>query len=126
MKIRIRDNSIRLRLMQSEVKQLEQQGLIEKHIQFGTEANSLLTYRLEQNSVHTTIQANFINNCITVFIPEQMGKEWAGSNEVSLSNQHTFNEGKELSILIEKDFQCLTDRPGEDESDAFPNPNTEC
>ena len=30
------------------------------------------------------------------------------------------NEDK-LSILVEKDFKCLTDR-SEDESDMFPNP----
>ena len=28
----------------------------------------------------------------------------------------------DLSILIEKDFKCLTDRPNEDESDLFENP----
>ena len=28
----------------------------------------------------------------------------------------------ELSILLEKDFQCLIPREGEDQSEHFPNP----
>jgi hypothetical protein len=31
-----------------------------------------------------------------------------------------------LQILVEKDFACLTPRKGEDDGDAFPNPNETC
>lgn len=126
MKIRIRDNSIRLRLMQAEVKQFDENQIVEAHIQFGPPPDNKLTYRLEKRADITTIQATFTNNCISVIIPEQMGQDWAKSNQVSLSAQQDLDGENRLSILVEKDFQCLTDRVDEDESDAFPNPNTTC
>lgn len=126
MKIRIRDNSIRLRLMQSEVKQFDENQVVEARIQFGANPNNRLTYRLEKSSTATTIQSTYSNNCIVVFVPEQAGNTWAHSDQVSLSAKQQLDGDNQLSISIEKDFQCLTDRVGEDESDAFPNPNTSC
>jgi hypothetical protein len=31
-----------------------------------------------------------------------------------------------LRILVEKDWNCLTPRAGEDDSDSFANPNKSC
>ncbi len=45
------------------------------------------------------------------------------SDEVGMSTQQALADGQSLSILIEKDFHCFTDRPGGDESDVFLNPN---
>jgi len=126
MKIRIRDNSIRLRLMQKEVKQFDENQLIEARIQFGSDSKDILIYRLEKSNTATTIQSKYVNNCITVIVPEKIGTNWANSDLVSLSAQQALDGENQLTILIEKDFQCLTDRVGEDESDAFPNPNTSC
>ena len=45
-------------------------------------------------------------------------EEWANSDRVSLVNKSENG----ISVLIEKDFQCLHKRPDEDESQNFPNP----
>lgn len=126
MKIRIRDNSLRLRLMQTEVKQFDENQVVEARIHFGADSENTLTYRLEKSKTATSIQCTYSNNCISVVVPQQLAAAWANSDQVSLSAEQLLNNEQPLAILIEKDFQCLTDRIGEDESDAFPNPNTSC
>jgi hypothetical protein len=40
-----------------------------------------------------------------------------------MSGEQVLDDGAKLTILVEKDFACLTPREGEDESDMFPNPD---
>ncbi len=47
---------------------------------------------------------------------------WATTNQVSIRGEQQLEDGSTLGILVEKDFQCLTEREDEDESDMFPNP----
>ena len=44
---------------------------------------------------------------------------------MSLRGEQSLGDGT-LSLLIEKDFKCLTPREGEDEYDGFANPNLTC
>jgi len=119
MKIRILENSLRLRLKQSEVKQLAEEGSVNQVIEFGVQ--TALHYTLEK-SASETIKASFSDSRIVVEVPHILAENWAQSNEVSLSETMSIGENKILKVLIEKDFKCLTIRPGEDESDMFPNP----
>jgi hypothetical protein len=121
MKLRIKDNSIRLRLTQSEVEHFQSEGAVEGKTDFGI-GSEPLTYRLE--SVDTTsLGAVFNSGCITVRIPKAMAQKWVETDLVGLSNDVHRDQPY---LLIEKDFACLTVREGEDESDAFPNPNESC
>ena len=124
MKIRILGNSIRLRLTQSEVKNIAEKGKIEERTQFGGMLNSTLIYSLEKKET-TEINADFSNNHIQVVLPEKTADEWANSNQVGIENKIQLSDGSTFRILIEKDFKCLTER-GEDESDHFPNPADSC
>ena len=126
MKIRIRNNSIRLRLMQAEVNQFDENQVVEARIQFGAKPSDTLIYRLEKSDSASLIQSTYSNNCISVVVPQQTATAWANSDQVSLAAQQEIDGETQLNILIEKDFQCLTDRVDEDESDAFPNPNSSC
>jgi hypothetical protein len=49
-------------------------------------------------------------------------QQWAESEQVSIRSDKLLDDGEELRILIEKDFQCLAPRE-EDESDMFPHPD---
>jgi hypothetical protein len=121
MKLRIRGNSIRLRLMQGEVEQLKLKEQIEERVTFpGGES---LIYRLALADV---LYATLAHHTLQVDIPRKEALEWIYSEEISLEEQTLDANGAELRILIEKDLQCLTERVGEDESDAFPNPKKEC
>jgi len=117
MKIRIKGNSLRLRLSQSEIEKVKNEGIVSDSISFG---ESKLIYSL-QSTDSEEIFASFNGEFINVSVPHDIANEWANTDLVSLENNQNLNERGELSILIEKDFQCLVPR-NEDESDLFENP----
>lgn len=127
MKIRIQGNSLRLRLSQSEVARFHETGQVTDGISFGAMPPVALTYKLERSSL-PEITAGFSDNCISVYVPEEQAATWAVSEqEVGLEHLVRFDgSGHSLRVLIEKDFKCLAERSGEDESDNFPNPNLIC
>jgi hypothetical protein len=122
MKLRIRSNSIRLRLSQSEVAQFQTTGAVEESIEFGLSEDNKLIYRLI-SAVNKTIEAEFVHGQITVFVPQALALEWTTTNRIGLGNKQEIGEERTLKILIEKDFSCVERRDGEDDSDAFPYPN---
>src|SRR5687767_7792597 len=123
MKLRINGNSIRLRLLRSEVERFAAEGHVLGETRFGPSA---LRYSLLMSSDAESITARFANNEIEVAIPEKIGREWAVGDAVALENAQTVDDSEPLTILIEKDFACL-DRPDDpDRDDAFPNPQIAC
>lgn len=121
MKIRIKGNSLRLRLSQTDVSQFRQRGFIQDTIVFGIETHQKLTYRLATHE-GSTIEVSYDQEMITVFVPISIGNEWAQSKQVGFSTTLVIDEENVLSILVEKDFQCMQPRPGEDESDLYAHP----
>lgn len=122
MKIRMSDNSLRLRLMQQEVEQFNREGKVMTATQLGPSPAQTLRYSLIKDAEAEVVIATFISNNIEVYVPTKLGEEWAQTERVGIAEQMPLEEGKHLYILIEKDFKCLQERPHEDESDAFPNP----
>lgn len=51
-----------------------------------------------------------------------MVQRWAGPKEVAIRGEQALTGDGALSILLEKDFTCLTPRDGEEDADSFPNP----
>ncbi len=119
MKLRIRDNSIRLRLSQSEVTDFDSFGKVASKIHFG--AGGALTYLIEK-SKSEQIEAAFLGDTIKLTVPTQMATDWAASDQISLETKIPVANGNSLKVLIEKDFKCLAVRPDEDETDMFPHP----
>ena len=119
MKIRIRDNSLRLRLTKGEVKQLANTGDVTCNTEFGHDVK--FTYQIKASD-QAEIIASFNENVISIIVPEEKISHWANSEEVSLRAEQNTLSAEPLRILIEKDFACLIIREGEDDSDAFPNP----
>nr|MBS0038523.1 hypothetical protein [Saprospiraceae bacterium] len=122
MKLRIKGNSVRLRLTQSEVDQFNQKGFFEQRCIFGPAENQQLTYRIEKKDGILDLAADFNLGTVVVFIPTEMGENWAATEEVGMENQQPLSGEDSMRMLIEKDFQCLKPRPEEDESDNYPNP----
>lgn len=123
MKLRIRGNSIRLRLLRGEVAQLAATGKVSETIDFGA---AQLVYTLAATGSSNKISANLAENEITIFVPDAQARDWAESNEVSLAAEQRITQTATLQILIEKDFVCL-DRPDDaDNPDAFPHPSKKC
>lgn len=115
MKIRINGNFIRLRLSQSEVDKFATAGQVGDAINFGDRS---LTYQLANTPKLDQVSVDFDGTNITVQIPQSTAENWTNTDLVGFENA----DQSHVRILVEKDFQCLHKRPGEDESDNFPNP----
>ena len=124
MKIRIKGNTVRLRLTQTEVKDFGMKGLVEEHTHFGTSDDAKLTYSLVKADCKE-LEASFDQNKIEVKVPQNLATVWVNTELVGLDNHGTQQNDDALKILIEKDFACLKERVGEDESDMFPHPEEE-
>ena len=126
MKLRLRENSIRLRLLQSEVIRLRETGKVSETIVFGVNPAENLTYSLRTTAEAAEISARMNGNQIEVFLPLLMAENWAASNEAGLYFEQIINDSETLKITVEKDFVCL-ERPSDaDNSDAFPHPAMKC
>ncbi len=124
MKLRIKGDSLRLRLTQGEVSLLGETGAVEDRVRFGPGA--ALVYRLRRDPAASDVRATFVNGAVEVRVPEKTALAWCTSDEVTLSGTQAAAADAELRIVVEKDFKCLTEREGEDESDHFKNPNASC
>lgn len=118
MKLRMRHNSVRLRLSQNEVKQISEQWRVEEQIDFGTGS---LIYALVASTEATQLQATWDAGTLTIEAPQGEIEQWAKSNQVGLETSQPIGEGKTLRLLVEKDFRCVDERPVED-ADTFPHP----
>jgi len=107
-----------MRLSQSEVDELIESNVVYEMVNFG---KSYLTYQLNLAETNE-VSAVYKNDCISINIPKVMGSKWAKSDQVGIEEIISLNGKGSLSVLIEKDFKCLTDRPHEDEADLFENP----
>lgn len=123
MKLRIRDNSVRLRLTRSEVDALRERGEVVANT--GFPGGRRLQYRVESSPASISPAALFSDNTVTVRLPEAAVIAWATTEQVSLEDVQTLDNGDQLQILVEKDFVCLTSREGEDESDMYPHPEAD-
>ena len=119
MKLRIRGNSIRLRLTKSEVERLGATGGIEDAVEFGT-GSSRLRYELRTTPSGGETRAKFEDHCLSVSIPGGDADSWIRSEQVGIEAMQPIGDGNFLRILVEKDFACLAERAGEDDSDTFP------
>ncbi len=124
MKLRIRGDSLRLRLKRGEVDQIAAGSSIVEETHF---PDSVLTYRLDVSEDHD-ISASFDRGRLVISLPKSKVSDWADSDEVSLSAEQKLTGAGSLTLLIEKDFSCLEPghhRDGEDDEDTFPHPSTQ-
>lgn len=122
MKIRMKNNAVRLRLTRGEVARFAEAGRVEEAIEFGLKPFQQFVYALRSDAEIKEVQAIIENNRITVFVPEARADEWANTNKTGIETEQALGGGKTLRLLIEKDFACLEPRPGEDDRDTFPHP----
>lgn len=114
MKLRIKGDTIRLRLTQSEVAAVARGDVVAET----TSLSEPFVYALETSG--EAFGAAFGDGRMTVNVPRGVAVRWASTEEVSLRGR----EGS-VRILVEKDFACLVPREEEGDSDAYPNPLAE-
>src|SRR5258706_15958300 len=123
MKLRIKGNSIRLRLGQSEVRRLAINGRVDEFTNFGPSVEERFGYTLCSSSEELRVSVIFSDGRIVVCVPTRVIHQWATTNQVSIQAMQRTTENDELRILIEKDFECMEASHGESQDDAFPNPH---
>lgn len=122
MKVRIKGNSVRMRLSKSEVEAFAKEGYVEERTEF---VNSTLIYSVKTTDAET-LSADYTSGNLTVFIPEKLLLQWAFTNVVGLNYNMPLHSGRYLFILLEKDFKCIDAEVTEDQSDYFENPVKTC
>lgn len=122
MKLRIKGNSLRLRVSRSEVTRLLDGDCLEEIIRFSPEPCAKFTYALQQDRLVVRPAVHYTENRVAVLIPADQANAWGITDEVGIAEDISLGDVGTLAILIEKDFACL-DRSDEDNEDTFPNPN---
>ena len=119
MKLRIRDNTLRFRLGQSEVEQLGSDQSVACSVVFGSGQDAHFRYAVRCGTDAPSAQYRKGNIEITI-TPEQQKVLEGGIDGVAFVVET--GADRPLHVFVEPDFQCLNVREGEDESDAFANP----
>ena len=115
MKLRIRGNSIRLRLTGREVDSIGRGEPVEETVDLSPMP---FKYSLTAREA-VKVEAIFDGGNLAVIVPEHEAEAWAKGDAVGIETE----DGAEVRIVIEKDFACVKPRAGEDETDMFDHPN---
>jgi hypothetical protein len=107
------------------VRKYRDEGIAEEAVVFGPSPDNVLLYRLVQSDAADSVAASFTNNELTVLVPTAEARRWTESDEVGIEAVQHVDGAGEIHILIEKDFACLTARPGDNDHNFFPNPAAE-
>ena len=120
MKVRILDNTLRLRVDRSDVDQIGAGSRVLGSTDFP--GGETFRYSLEPAGADCT--AEFRDGIIRIVIAVGAAGTWANDEaQVGIYETLSLPTGS-LSLLIEKDFECLEPRGGENQSNRFTNPKT--
>ena len=115
MKIRIYNDTLRLRVDRTEAEQIGRGETVACATRFAS--GQTFAYRLSVGDTDA-VRADFDQGTIAVILPTATAEHWSSdATEVSI-----VAEDGGLQLLIEKDFECLDPREGEDQSNRFKNP----
>ncbi len=123
MKIRIKGNSVRIRLSKTEVETLAKQGNIEESTHF---PNGAFLYSLKTKNDIDNLSAAITGSTITMYVPESAVADWATNEVVGFDHTLPLGDGDSLYLLLEKDFKCIDAAVTEDQSDNYENPLHTC
>jgi len=125
MKLRIKGDSLRLRVSPSEMTRLLQFGRVDETIHFGPQHDAKLTYALVTSVAdarqNAAISVRYEPQEVAVVVSAAQARSWADGSNVGVYAEIDTGTGK-LDIAVEKDFACL-DKNDEQNEDTFPNPN---
>jgi hypothetical protein len=118
MKLRIRGDSLRLRLSRSELDQLLAEGRVEEHMHVGA---GRLTYVLQTTPDRESVAAELEGTTVRVWVPSGLARDWVETERVGFEAEQR-DADRILKILVEKDFKCLVPRSDGEDQDSFANP----
>jgi hypothetical protein len=126
MKLRLKGNSIRVRLDRRDIERLIDKGRVDDAVRFGP--GLAFSYAVEVGPApHERPKASYNDGRLTIRIDPLDVEEWLAGDRVGFNHQQPVEDGV-VRVLLEKDFACI-DRPQGEEADdayAFPNPSSVC
>ena len=123
MKIRIKGNSIRLRLSKTDIQQLREQGSVQERTVIS--ADVVFSYTLEHRAAAAEMGASFSAGELTIWLPSHQALQLTESGQMGVQGFQQNGDNNPLFLLIEKDLQCL-ENTNEDQSDMYDNPKKSC
>ena len=120
MKLRIKGNSIRFRLTQSEVEELNKKGHVEDLVNFGDGVKFIYEIKADLNK--NILEPVFKANKISVLVCQDQISQWALTDKVTIKENYINSDGDEVIVMIAKDFKCLS-LIDEVEFDMFHHPS---
>ena len=121
-KLRIKGNSLRLRLTRSELDELIIGGRVEETIYFGAGERSKLVYALVCSPDAAAVAVQFEFPKIFVILPAAAAESWRASGQTGIYSNVDLGSRGALEVSVEKDFACLHGTDAE-RADSFPNPH---
>jgi hypothetical protein len=97
MKLRIRGNSLRLRLTKSEVAEIGAGGTVEETVEFGGEPPQRFIYALMSTDNVENPTAVFDAGRITVFISKAQAGEWSRTNQIGIEAEKSIGAANQLT-----------------------------
>ena len=124
MKLRINNQSIRLRLSQKDIVNLGANNNISEPLYWGPQENDILVYKLTLIKEGLS-QVKITSKEINVMVLKSEITAWLTHEEMVSFEFCLATHSGPLMVLIERDFKCLTPR-NENEDGLFENPNEKC
>ena len=115
MKLRLEDNTLRLRLSEAEVQTFAATGHVAAATHFSPNPGQQLSYALERRAAPTPAHEmtgpemptlRYAPGQITVLVPAALADEWTGTSRNGFSGEISITETQKLRILVEKDLDC--------------------
>jgi hypothetical protein len=122
MKLRIKGDSLRLRVAPSEVQRIIASGRVAETIHFARGVH--LRYALQHSAAAERIAVSYALHEVTVIVPTSVAQAWADGDDVGIYGDVPNGSGS-LEVAIEKDFACL-DPAHAGNRDTYPNPKAAC
>lgn len=105
MKLRIEDNSLRLRLSEAEVEHFAATGRVASSVQLGLGPTDALIYALER-AENEDLRVSYGTNALTVKVPAALATAWTNTDQNGFSATLLVADDQRLRILVEKDLDC--------------------
>lgn len=126
MKLRLKGNSIRVRLDRRDIEWLLQEGRVDDAVRFARGLQ--FSYAVEMGPApRERPQASYTEGRLTISIDPADVQEWNSGDRLGFDHRQPVEDGV-VRVLVEKDLACIDRPPGEEADDAyaFPNPALSC
>ena len=121
MKLRIKGDSLRLRVSRTELARLLNGERIEETIHFSADEDAKLRYGLGSDPDVSQTTVRYARNEIAVTLNRSAVEAWGDESQTGIYEKILIGSQRLLEVAVEKDFGCI-DRSAEDNEDTFANP----